>query len=184
MSPLSRNPETVGTLKELEAQTAALSIDAIRERLEPVFTGMSLRSPVFDPGMFVYRARRVTPIFNASLPMALADLKYPPPAQAPRGRANREGHPIFYCSTMKEPLFYEVGELNPGDELIVSSWKSTSEMLVNNIGYSNSVFEQLGAKRPCPTWDDKRNGKASTISVPEVEPSFFRRQLAMQTTMP
>ena len=163
---MSRSLETVAALKELEARCAALSMDEIRERLKPIFAGMWVRSPIFDPGMFVYRARRVTPTFNTSKPMSLADLKHPPAELARQGRANRAGQPMFYCSGMKEPLFFEIGELNAGDELILSSWKSRSRMLLNNIGYTNLVFQELGAKRPCPTWEDLRDGKAA-ISVPE-----------------
>jgi hypothetical protein len=72
---------------------------------------------------------------------------------------------MFYCSSSKEPIFFELGEIKSGDELILSSWQTRSRMLVNNIGYTQFVFSELGAKRQCPTWEEKgENGAA--ISVP------------------
>jgi hypothetical protein len=50
-------------------------------------------------------------------------------------------------------VFFELPELNPGDELVLTFWKTTERMFVNNIGYTEYVFQQLGAKRALPTWE-------------------------------
>ncbi len=147
--------KALAVLKGLEASEGALSIDELRERLWPAIGGMSVRSPIFDPGTFVYRARRIDANFSVSGPTALRELSYPLPEITRPNRANRAGHPMFYCSTGKEPLFFELGELTTGDEIVVTAWLTDAPMMVNNIGYTQFVFDKLGAKRPCPTWEAK-----------------------------
>jgi hypothetical protein len=56
---------------------------------------------------------------------------------------------------LKEAVFFELPDLKAGDELIVTHWKTTERMLVNNVGYTEYAFEQLGAKRPVPDWTPK-----------------------------
>ena len=49
-------------------------------------------------------------------------------------------------------IYYEIPGLSEDDELVLSYWRIKDTMLVHNIGYTQFVFDQLGAKRPLPVW--------------------------------
>jgi hypothetical protein len=67
---------------------------------------------------------------------------------------------------LKEAVFFELPDLKAGDELIVTHWKTTERMLVNNVGYTEYAFEQLGAKRPVPDWTPKEpRGTEQTLPL-------------------
>ena len=78
---------------------------------------------------------------------------YPPKEKALLGRVNRVGAPVFYSSVHKESVFFELRELNAGDELVLTFSRTTERMFVNNIGYTEYAFQQLGATRALPTWE-------------------------------
>jgi hypothetical protein len=48
---------------EILGELAFLDIDEIKSRLQPALLGYRITSPVFDPGAFMYRAKRVTSKF-------------------------------------------------------------------------------------------------------------------------
>lgn len=137
---------------EIDAALDALSIDEIAQRLNPVMIGFQLQTPIFDPGTFLYRARQLGGQFRKEGGIKLADLIYPPAAISKLGRVNRPGQPLFYAGMQKEGPFFELPHLANGDELILTFWKTTDRMIVNNVGYTEFVFETLGAKRPVPHW--------------------------------
>jgi hypothetical protein len=137
---------------DIDANLRSLKIDQIKQRLDPMMIGYSIETPIFDPGAFLYRARKIGPIFNKAVGITRKDLIYPPKHLAPLGRLNRAGQPMFYSSMHKESVFFELPELNAGDELILTFWKTTQKMVVNNIGYTEFAFKQLGAKRTVPQW--------------------------------
>lgn len=139
-------------LAEIERDLQILEIDDIKRRLNPSTVGMALRTPIFDAGTFLYRARKLDDTFNKSIPMPQSSLIYPPASRARLGRLNRPGQAVFYCSVHKESVFFEVQDLKPGDEVILTFWKSSSRMLVNNVGYTEVVFRELGATRNVPDW--------------------------------
>jgi hypothetical protein len=141
--------------EEIEARIEALDIDEIKRRLEPLMIGFQIETPVFDAGAFVYRARQLRPQFRKEAGITRADLVYPPAVKTTLGRLNRVGKPVFYGAMHKEAVFFELPGLKAGDELIVTYWKTTERMFVNNIGYTEYAFEQLGAKRPVPKWNPK-----------------------------
>jgi hypothetical protein len=136
---------------------------------------MAVESPVFDPGVFLYRARKVTPAFNKKLGIKYDDIIQPPKQIARLGRINRDNEPVFYCSMNKEAVFFELEGVSTNDEVILTFWVTTDKMFVNNIGYTEHVFERLGAKRPCPLWipaerqpENKRQPQSNqaTVSLP------------------
>jgi hypothetical protein len=49
-------------------------------------------------------------------------------------------------------IYYEIRGLSEGDELVLSYWRIKDSILVHNIGYTQFVFDQLGAKRSLPMW--------------------------------
>jgi hypothetical protein len=146
-------PLTDPFFEGIAADLRVLEIDEIKRRLEPVIIGYSVQSPVFDAGVSLYRARKVGSAFNKMMGITYKDLIYPPKHLATLGRLNRVGEPVFYSSLHKESVFFELPDLKVGDELILTFWKTTEQMFVNNVGYTDFAFQQLGAKRAVPTWE-------------------------------
>src|SRR5262249_4313604 len=139
-------------LNDIEANLPVLEIDEIKKKLEPLMKGCRIESPVFDPGAFLYRARRITPSFSKQIGIDRSSLIYPPREVAALGRVNGPGESVFYASMHKESVFFEIQGLQPGDELVLAFWKTNEKMFVNNVGYTEYVFRQLGAERPVPQW--------------------------------
>jgi hypothetical protein len=136
----------------IEADIQSLEIDDIKKRLEPFKIGYRVQTPVFDAGAFVYRARRLGPTLDKAKGITRQDLLYPPASITQLGRMNRVGQPMFYSSMHKEAVFFELLDLKEGDEIVLTFWKTKQRAFVNNIGYTEFAFKQLGAARPLPQW--------------------------------
>ena len=157
--------------EQINTNLEQLEIDHIKQQLEPLIKGMAVQSPIFNPGAFLYRARKIGPTFNKDIGIKYADLIYPPKHVSKMGRLNRDGEPVLYCSMQKASVFFEIQDLSPGDEIILTFWQTTEGMLVNNIGYTQHVFERLGAKRECPQWrppDAEPNSNKAAVTLPEI----------------
>jgi hypothetical protein len=155
----------------VNADLERLKIDEIKDRLAPLIKGMRVASPIFSPGVFLYRARKISSTFNKITGIKYSDLIYPPKRETRLGRLNRDGDPVFYCSLHKPSIFFELPELSNGNEIILTFWKTTDQMIVNNIGYTQQVFERLGAKRPIPQWFTAAHDSASgTVVLPSISP--------------
>jgi hypothetical protein len=164
----------------IDVELPALEIDAIKRRLEPLIKGYQVQSPVFDAGQFLYRARKVGAKFNKPVGITYRDLIYPPAHKAPLGRLNRAGTPVFYSSIHKESVFFELPGLDAGDELILTFWKTTERMFVNNVGYTEFAFQQLGANRAVPTWEPLKppGSTESTVSLSTLPPDVVSAALS------
>lgn len=130
----------------------SLEIDQIVDLLAPLKIGMTVHTPIIPSGEFLYRGRKINGDFNKENGITISDLTYPPAEKATLGRLNRDEKPMFYCSASKEVIYFEIPGLTDGDEIILSFWQTSERMLVNNIGYTQFLFEKLGAKRECPIW--------------------------------
>jgi hypothetical protein len=164
----------------IDSALRVLEIDDIKQRLQPLKVGYSIQSPVFDAGVFLYRARKVSSTFSKSMDITYNDLIYPPKHLARLGRVNRAGEPVFYASMDKEAVFFELPDHTDGDELILTFWKTTERMLVNNIGYTEFAFQQLGAKRAVPTWEAPKapGSTESTVSLSTLPPEVVNVALS------
>jgi hypothetical protein len=163
---------------DVVANLPSLTINEIKERLQPALIGYAISCPIFDPGVFLYRARRISPVFHKGIGIKRADLIYPPANVARLGRVNRDGEPVFYASMHKQSVFFEVPNLQEGDEIIVSFWKTTQRMLVNNVGYTEFAFSQLGAKRAVPIWGPPAFSSETSVSLPSVPEEQVAKLLA------
>lgn len=157
-------------IDEIDANLRSLEIDEIKNRLNPLMIGYRIETPVFDPGAFIYRARRFSPAFNKASGITRRDLIYPPANIAPLGRLNRSGQPMFYSSMHKKSVFFELPDLKAGDEIILTFWRTNKQMFVNNIGYTEFAFKQLGAKRTVPSWGPPQGPGSTqeTVSLPTI----------------
>jgi hypothetical protein len=126
------------------ADLATVTIDALVEMLTPVFTGYRVPVPKFEAGVRLYRARRY------DKPQRLDELWYPHESNVGLGRANREHMPMLYCSTAREAPFFEL-RCNLGQMVAVVELETTQKMLLNNVGYTKTTFDQLGSSRQ-PGW--------------------------------
>jgi hypothetical protein len=164
----------------IDANLRVLEIDEIKRRLEPLIIGYGIESPIFSAGAFLYRARKLGSTFSKSMSITHKDLIYPPKRVATLGRLNRAGEPIFYSSLHKESVFFELPDLKEGDELILTFWKTTEQMFVDNIGYTEFAFQQLGAKRALPIWGPPKapGSTESTVNLPTLPPDVVNVALS------
>jgi len=118
-----------------------VDIDIIKEKLKPLFKGYTLRAPIYEPGLKLYRGR----VCNEK-PNNLKDMTYPPAKLITKyQRVNRPGQSIFYCCAGRRVPFFECF-VKTGDKFILSQWKTVSRLFVNNIGYSNDNIMGLQPK--------------------------------------
>lgn len=150
------NNITPPTLNEIEQRISEIdnvdlkesNIVQLNKLLSLLFRGYKLRAPRFNEGLELYRG-----IPYSQKPEKLNDLSYPPSEYAKINRASREGEQIFYCSNIENVPFFELN-LEVGERLIVSKWKTTRKLLVNNVGYVNENFERLKSGRKNGNWWD------------------------------
>lgn len=148
--------DAITIFNHINANIKQLEIDEIRELIRPLMKGVSVEAPIIPAGSFLYRARKIDASFNKNRKILLGDLKYPPPGISTLGRVNRDGQSVFYCSGSKEPAFFELPNLSNGHEIIISFWQTLEDMIVNNIGYTDYIFNKMGAKRVAPSWSVKK----------------------------
>ncbi|RZN37195.1 MAG: hypothetical protein EFT35_06795, partial [Methanophagales archaeon ANME-1-THS] len=148
--------KAIKTIKELDLKSA--EIDTIKELLTPIFKGYIITTPKFKPGLTLYRGR----CFE-NKPTNISEITYPPKERIRSvQRVNRAGHPVFYCSTAREALFFEL-DVKPKDKIVVSKWETTKELLVNNVGYTRTCFSNLKSNRESQTWGEIKK----EINIPE-----------------
>ena len=153
----------VTILRDIQSRLSELETDQILELLRPMMTGLSVSTPIISAGTVLFRGRKVTASFNKDLGIRMADLSYPPAHVTGPGRVNRAKQPFFYCSTSQEVVYFELSGLAAGDEIVLSYWRSKDDLLVNNVGYTQFIFEKLGAKRTLPTWTENHNHRDITL---------------------
>ena len=142
ITPSSRGEiqKAIQAIKELDLKT--VEIDSIKELIKPILKGFVTSTPKFEAGLTLYRSR-----YCKTKPTNVCDLTYPPKEYIKSNqRVNRANHPVFYCSTAREAVFFEL-DVKPKDEIVVSKWETTEELLVNNVGYTRISFLNLKSNR-------------------------------------
>lgn len=175
--------ENLSVFEHINENLESLEIDEIVELLGPLKIGMEVHTPIIPSGEFLYRGRKIDSDFSKENGITISDLTYPSAEKAKLGRLNRDGSPIFYCSVSKEVVFFEIPDLTDGDEIILSYWQTSERMVVNNIGYTQSLFDKLGAKRECPIWsvgeNQQGNAHQEIISDPDsFTPNMIEKALS------
>lgn len=136
----------IAAIRRIDLQT--VSIEEIKEALIPVFRGYAVTAPRFEPGLEVFRARLM------GKPQALHELHHPPVGIAPLGRVNREGVSVLYCATARDATFFELAP-KVGDTLAIAKWATKAPLLVNHVGYTRGVFDELGSGRGHAAWGNR-----------------------------
>jgi len=133
----------IDSIKEMDLST--ITIDEIIDALTPLIIGFSQVTQRIHPGLRLYRARAI------DRPETIRKLMYPPANKAYLSRANRDGSPILYTSNSREATFFEVRP-PVGSTVAVAQWVTTAPLLVNHVGYTESVFAGLGSERTNSEW--------------------------------
>jgi hypothetical protein len=170
--PPSFTPSTETEIRNAIAKLNALklagcSIEEVETYLKVIFTGYRTVAPIFDPGLLLYRARKMS-----YLPKLASEIGAPPANKVLLDqRCNRAGQSFFYCSSAVNAPFFEV-HTRIGDQLVLSKWRTTAKMTVNQIGYTRSNFARLKSSRDCPVWSPKSPDPAMTSNSSIVDEFF------------
>jgi hypothetical protein len=136
---LKQIQDIIEEIRRLDLEVA--DIDIIKEKLKPLFKGYTLRAPIYEPGLKLYRGR----VCNKK-PNNIEDVTYPPAKLITKyQRVNRPGQSVFYCCAGRRVPFFECF-VKTGDKFILSQWKTVSRLFVNNIGYLNDNIMGLQPK--------------------------------------
>lgn len=136
---LKQIQDIIEEIKRLNLEV--VDIDIIKEKLKPLFVGYTLRAPIYEPGLKLFRGR----VCNEK-PNNIEDITYPPAKLITKyQRVNRLGQSVFYCCGDWRVPFSECFA-KIGDKFILSRWKTVSRLLVNNIGYLNDNIMGLRPK--------------------------------------
>lgn len=145
LPPLSAVRERIAELRRIDLRIA--DVDLLKQRLELLFQGFGFTTPILMSGQILYRGVRWV-----DKPINRSRLGYPRPDAVPfYQRANRPHHPMFYSSIAREATFFEL-DVQPGEHIAISKWRTTRKILVSNVGYADEVFRALKSSRPNPTW--------------------------------
>jgi hypothetical protein len=135
-------------LSEAAAQGEALEV--LYRCIKIVHCGGTVVTPRFEPGLAIYRARKVT-----ETPRYKREISYPPARFVKEsGRCNSAGESIFYGSIGQASapgIFYEC-RAKPGDLFAVGIWETTQPLVANHLGYSSSEINGRVAARPVANW--------------------------------
>ena len=115
------------------------SIDALKRRLRSKLAGYHVAFKDTKVGNLFYRG-----VLLLDRPSEIDQLSYPPPDRARFNRANRAGHPMFYCSVAAPAVFYEL-RAKQGDRIALSQWEVAEPMWMHNLGYHEAALAKLGA---------------------------------------
>ncbi len=130
--------EAIAAIKKVDYTIC--TIKEIEKLLEPLFAGYTTSAFKFNIGTYINRTRK------CRKPDNIREVTFPPPESSMTGRANEQGHPIFYGSIGRSVPFFEL-EPAIGDTVVISTWKTTEEMLLNQIGYTKEAAANLRSAR-------------------------------------
>ena len=110
-------------------------------------------------------------------PKLYQDLIYPPIEFTKVSRANIQGEQMFYASTKKKAVFYELGA-QQAENFVIGTWISSPRLLLNNVGYTSENLRELGAKDLTPLFNNSgiKNDEQDLIS------NFLARTFSQQIT--
>lgn len=186
--PLTPINELRDNLAALEAGSfASLSDEELRERIGSVHAGFTITTPQFEPGTLIYRAVRAV-----TKPFYKARISYPPRDRVRvNGRLNRVGEAMFYGSFGNPSSCLLECQCAEGETFAVSTWKTTKPVILNHLGYSRQVMDEVKTKRDLPNWaeyedDTERDAlirawqaRVFTRTVPEGQEHFYRLGIAL-----
>ncbi|MBO2647710.1 hypothetical protein I6M45_21740 [Shewanella algae] len=113
----------------------------IRKVVNDLMIGYKVQAPAYNPPLTIYRGR------ICEKPNSISELSYPPKKYVSElGRGNEIGQPMFYGATHSHVPFYEL-RCKPGDTIALSTWRTSSKLILNHVGFSDEIQDQLESKR-------------------------------------
>ena len=145
-------------------------IDEVKKTISKLTRGYSISSPIIGPEKKFYRGVRCK-----EKPTHCTSISYPPKDKVRNyHRAGRPGQPLFYCSTDRNAVCYEL-DVEIGDWIVISEWETRDQLLVNNVGYCSDALRKLGTKRTLPRWG--REAISSNTEIhDEIIGNFFSEE--------
>jgi hypothetical protein len=131
--------EAIATLDATDLKSS--SISELEKVITPLFTGLLIQAPRYQPGVNIFRGR------ICEKPPMFSDLIYPPAASvAEYGRLTDIGETMFYGATTKAAPFFELKPAT-GECVAISKWRSNDRMVLNHIGFTEDVTVMLNSNR-------------------------------------
>jgi hypothetical protein len=124
-----------------------VAFEKLNSCLAALLRGYRYIIPWFIPGLRLYRVR----IYQR--PENIHEISYPPKSTVHRlGRINNIGEAIFYCSTVKNAILFE---LSPKalDQIVISEWITTDKLAVSPIGFTQKALQKLKSDKDITNWD-------------------------------
>jgi hypothetical protein len=130
--------QRITEIEEIDLSTT--SIAQIQDIVSVLLDGFPTIAINIPPGKYIHRTRKWTKPDN------IRQVTYPPADRATLGRANAPGNPRFYGSIGRSVPFFEI---NPQihDTIILSTWRTKDQMLLNSVGYTKESSVLLNSKR-------------------------------------
>jgi hypothetical protein len=152
-------------LEELNAlDYRQLEIEDFGKYINELMIGYVVNLYYFNHGLVLFRG-----VGYKEKPSIFENLIYPPLSNTKINRASDSNEQMFYASTSKRAVFYELNAKR-GDRLAIATWKTNNVLFFNNVGYTKLNFEALSSTRqPLDSPPDVGN----SIIVGEYLAKFF-----------
>lgn len=134
--------EIISKIEVLDLANA--SEQQILSYLSSLLEGVNWKAFITNETWMLYRG-----IKYKHKPNRFSDIIYPPKDKARINRANYDGEQIFYCTTKKKAVLYEL-DVQIGDTLVLSSWILNAPVLLNTVGFTETNLIRLGADDRTP----------------------------------
>lgn len=135
---LNKAKEIIAALDKIDIKNE--SIEEILALLKELINGYVLNA-IQKEYLSLYRG-----IKYIEKPKTLSDIVYPPLHLAKINRASYEKEQMFYATSSKRAVFYEL-KVKPNDKLIIAEWNINNPLLFSSVGYTETVFETLGSSK-------------------------------------
>lgn len=138
---LNKN-DIISAIDRIEAfNLRTVSIKELEDELKSLLKGFKIIVPKLNSEIYLYRGR------ICDKPKNLSDIIYPP-SNSIRcyGRANDIGEQLFYAANSRNVAFYELSA-KVGDHIAIGTWKSTTRMILNHVGFTAECKDVLNSDR-------------------------------------
>jgi len=172
---LSDVRDRIAALRRVNRKSVELPV--LVERFKQLFHNFATTVPFLEPGQKLYRAVRWEKKHSVT-----SRLSYPPADRVTAfGRVNRPGQPMFYCSVAWNAPLFEL-RVEPNEHIALSRWRVTERLVINNVGYTDRVFERLRSDRPSePNW--RRRDGSMEGPVNRLLQRFFSEEFAQEVPL-
>jgi len=128
----------IAEIEKLDVHAA--TVDQIERLISALMDGFSIHAFQIPKPQYIYRTR------ICEKPDNISQVTYPPAKYTTLGRANDLRKPRFYASIGRSVPFFE---LNPkvGDKIVLSVWKTKTDMWLNPVGFTKEGATLLNSKR-------------------------------------